>query len=67
MDKWISVKDEQPPKDTDIYIHTEHGGTTVAYWNNEYNKFAIEVMSSEFIEVIGEITHWMPLPKPPKD
>jgi cupin superfamily acireductone dioxygenase involved in methionine salvage len=64
---WISVNSEEVPKDTDVLIFTEHGGKTVAYWNEEYQVFAVECMEDKLVPVNGEITHWCHLIEDPKE
>ena len=66
--EWISVKDRLPPdgkkpyltcrktvKGRTViesrYLHTSYESPCVAYWEGKKN---------------GEVTHWMPLPEPPK-
>jgi Protein of unknown function (DUF551) len=58
---WINVEDQLPPKDS-----------TVLAWNGNY----IEIVYYDGLKVQTldagdwndtEITHWMPLPTPPKD
>jgi len=65
MTKWISVHDKLPPKaewsgDT-VLGYTEEGSIQIAMYEGElpdewYDKFNDS----------GYITHWMPLPEPPK-
>lgn len=66
--EWISVKDRLPPDGNkpyltcrktvkgrtvieSRYLHTSYESPCVAYWEGKKN---------------GEVTHWMPLPEPPK-
>lgn len=66
---WISVKDRLPPDGNkpyltcrktvkgrtvieSRYLHTSYESPCVAYWEGKKN---------------GEVTHWMPLPEPPKE
>lgn len=76
MNKWISVKDKEPPKD---------GTPFLCYDPNQIDNFPLATIyvvhfekettySNEgYIEVGGECyfrwnpTHWMPLPESPKD
>lgn len=56
--EWISVKDGLPEQRQEVIVYS--GGvlkpTVFAYqfWNKHYDSWA-------------RITHWMPLPKPPKE
>ena len=63
MSEWISVEDRLPD-DTGRYwcYVTEHGelGKSSYQWNIAYNVYA------EMFEEVG-VTHWQPLPEPPKE
>lgn len=48
--EWISVKNRLPPS-----------GTYTITWNGK----KVEILRFIDSTKIGEITHWMPLPKPP--
>ena len=58
VQQWISVKDRLPEQGQEVIVYS--GGvlkpTVFAYqfWNKHYDSWA-------------RITHWMPLPKPPKE
>jgi len=71
--KWISVKDKMPDagKDVLVYINGDDPEIDVSY-------HTFEVLHKENIWHYGnqlmfetswfqEVTHWMPLPEPPKD
>lgn len=57
VQEWISVKDKLPEQGQEVIVYS--GGvlkpTVFAYqfWNKNYDSWA-------------RITHWMPMPKPPK-
>ena len=64
--KWISVKDRLPEPDTKVLV----------YGRNEYGVYCITCLYSAHRKWLyhnrttadGEtITHWMPLPEPPKE
>ena len=61
--EWISVRDKEPLKDGTIYLGYENGkifvfGFSMSDWHEaSMGEIAYEVCP----------THWMPLPKPPKD
>lgn len=63
--KWISVKESLP----------EEGVTVLVYNKGSYEYFTAEYCPTTFNDWISsfyrfnsdDITHWMPLPKPPKD
>jgi hypothetical protein len=66
--KWISVKDELPENDFDenivSYKHNDYRIVTVASYDSETNTF--KEVTSSFSYQIDNVTHWMPLPEPPK-
>lgn len=63
MSDWISVEDELPKKATWsqdwVLCYTEEGGTVIGKYDGG------EVFLDEYFDQ-GMITHWMPLPAPPK-
>lgn len=59
---WISIKDQSPPFRERILV--------VKYYSHRSREYSVEIDSYhgelEYnMNRIGEITHWMPLPKPP--
>jgi hypothetical protein len=61
--EWISVK-ERLPKESGDYLITDTGTCFVSYFDVEEQKwefFGVEFWKHE------EVTHWMPLPEPPKE
>ncbi len=57
MSEWISVKDRLPEPNTVVLAHYTDGRICTVDYLDEHLKF---ITSST-------ITHWMPLPEPPKD
>lgn len=55
-EQWISVEDELPKKENG-YLVSDGTGVLFGYWVDGF------WMPSE---LSGDITHWMPLPNPPK-
>lgn len=56
--KWISVEEMLPDGEENRYlIRMDHGFIDTAIWDGEWELWADA----------GEVTHWMPLPKPPKE
>ena len=61
--RWISVDDEQPPRSEWSFIFSKtvlvcdkDGHIDTAWYNFKLNRW----------EWLNDITHWMPLPEPPK-
>ncbi len=59
--KWISVKDEQPTNGQRILILRKHHAPSIqsALYRDKRFLFAGETLRV--------VTHWMPLPDPPKE
>lgn len=68
---WISVKDRLPEKSGDVLVYIayrrEHGRVTVVPYSDRYKAFNTrdEYVSPKY--KIDGVTHWMPLPEPPKE
>lgn len=68
--EWISVKDEMPGEDTfEVLVKVDEPffGTTepkliVAYYAHDLMQWICDLTSRE----VYHVTHWMPLPEPPK-
>lgn len=58
--KWIPVT-EKLPKKCQYYLVTDWGGVEEAYYNSE------GVWFSRHDDKLKAVTHWMPLPEPPKE
>lgn len=63
--KWISVKDRLPEEGDTVLVFNTSGGedclvTIAIKWPNE------EWFLTEIETTSEEVTHWMPLPEPPK-
>ena len=60
--KWISVKDKMPEKGERVLAYAG-GGVFEAFTNinDVWQRGGID-----FAKWYGEVTHWMPLPNPPK-
>lgn len=58
---WISVKDRLPDKDGSYIVHSGRSGTVFAahFWARD-NRWSGRGLNLN-------ITHWMPLPDPPKE
>lgn len=67
--QWISVKDRLPPwQGKKVLVVNGHGDVRIyALWKREYgNKWTWLDERGKFNHV-NDITHWMPLPEPPKE
>ena len=70
MSDWISVKDRLPEDHIKILVYKDNKYTSVAvYWteqaclDSDYYKDSNPFFGDIFT---GTVTHWMPLPEPPK-
>ena len=65
MADWIGIKDEKPEPGRKVLLYTRYGyqaiGSRSRSFNDEYNLVGHPYMRTQ------EITHWMPLPEPPKE
>ena len=76
MNEWISVNDRLPETDNDYLVLTESKDIFKAYFNEYSKEFGsysdiydtdtLGYVDSEWLKY-EEITHWMPLPQPPKE
>lgn len=63
MSKWISVKDRLPEKPFSfVIVYADGAMSTLGYGENGF----FEPYPVRTQVVIEDITHWMPLPEPPK-
>jgi hypothetical protein len=68
--KWIKILDKPPKKEQEIIVHFKNTAgwhETAAYWNGKEVITLCE--ECDFEEPWGSktlITHWQPLPNPPK-
>lgn len=67
MSEWISVKDRLPEFGQAVLIYTEYGKYDVCDIARDSDG---DIMWHNFIRprhTNGSVTHWQPLPKPPKE
>ena len=57
--EWISVEDRLPKKEGLYLVYTKKGYI-------EIDRFAIFDVGYYWVELEDYVTHWMPLPEPPK-
>jgi hypothetical protein len=63
--KWISVNDRMPEDGQEVIIYSEGGKVEAGvYYSNE---FGFDYYDVSIRDIIVNVTHWMPLPEPPKD
>ncbi len=65
--KWISVKDKMPERQINVLILTDYGKMATAYCVNRRTKTWGWIDAMRPQHSYGSVTHWMPLPEPPKD
>lgn len=65
---WVSMKDELPPERTKVIVYTEDGDMymDMMYVNKFKEGIDKYIFGNQFIERWQTVTHWMPLPKPPR-
>ena len=64
VQEWISVKDRLPEEKVNCIVHYKH-----AYFDNDgYQAIGICFYDGEKFQLNSayKVTHWMPLPEPPK-
>lgn len=71
MEKWISVKDEIPNDGRTVFVtvdlkHRRFVGTFFHHHNPFHGKRWISESQPGYDYGYESITHWMPLPEPPK-
>ena len=67
MSEWISVKIEPVPMDTNFWFLDENLGQGNGYYDKPLEDFCIETFAGLKIRIVDKITHWQPLPLPPKE
>lgn len=70
MANWIKCSERMPNEDTQMVLAFSQGEIVAAYWNYvmcpiDYKKYrAFTYLSGSLLE---HVTHWMPLPEPPRE
>lgn len=69
MSEWISVKERLPDNDEVVFVWTVGEQQCLAYLDGQYDGkpswYIIPAHSGQFRSTCS-VTHWMPLPGPPK-
>ncbi len=65
MTEWISIKEGLPSKDTCVIVYSKEGDVDMADLDGAFNIFMSHT-SGDYQEALHGVTHWMPLPEPPK-
>lgn len=70
MESWISVEEQKPNNNDYVLVFCEHGVTLAEYTTfnsgNELWWAVYAIGTYEDSREAKQVTHWMPLPKPPK-
>lgn len=56
--EWISVKDRLPDEDTRVLVYIKG---TYTFFDTD------RILYGKWVRWNASVTHWMPLPEPPKD
>lgn len=64
--KWISILDKLPKKNKSVLILTDYGKMATAYLPKRKHPSYGWIDSMRAQHGYGSVTHWRPLPKPPK-
>jgi len=65
---WISVEDEKPKKTCLIVAEYPSGYRQTVHAYNHLGRWRMSYTEDEVFEDVEEkVTHWMPLPEPPKN
>ena len=71
-DKWIPVTERLPVDEELVLILCKNGAMFVGYCGKQYVDFERRwriktALNSTKLLNLGRVTHWMPLPEPPKE
>ena len=64
--RWISVKERLPEYGERVICFTIHGGIPVCYRGYSYDSDGRFILAYNGTDKVDNVTHWMPLPEPPK-
>lgn len=71
MQEWISIRERKPENRCPVLVYVESHGVKIAWidkagWLSNSLCWWFENESDNECELDDYITHWMPLPEPPK-
>ena len=73
QDNWISVEDELP-KEKGMYLVFNGSSITIEFYTDSYSGYSNNELSFTYWSYElsmqgkdGSVTHWQPLPQPPKE
>ncbi len=70
MSDWVNINDSMPSEGTEILLYgTESDFSEMTIYLGDYMDgfFAYMTPCNRFEGRLNKVTHWMPLPNPPKD
>lgn len=62
VNQWISVDDKLPDDCVEVLVYDTDCGIVIGWYDKEKGDFA-----ADFISLLDAVTHWQPLPEPPKE
>ena len=69
--KWISVEDRLPERAVNVLCKCineyDEDAFTIGWFSTRYHYWALECAVDESVRGRMEVTHWMPMPEPPKE
>ena len=66
MSEWTSVDNNLPDDDTEVMVCREGNGFWWGVITKESNGY-FYVRHGDSFKAVYDVTHWMPLPEPPKE
>jgi hypothetical protein len=64
VSEWVSVKERLPEDSKKILLYHQDGRTLFGLWSNRKEGWYFDSFGPWEKD---EVTHWMPLPEPPKE
>ena len=65
VNQWISCKDKMPDDGVNVLISTGNKQISLAWYDSDRGRFYI--CDSDYNYNLLDVSHWQPLPEPPKD